>query len=455
MIKKLLVVFLCLLTVAVNAQDTKEDIQRKQQQLQKEIADLNKTLGEIKSSKKQSLGQLALVQRKIAARNELINSINKDLRRLDNTIYTNQLEINRTKRELDTLKMNYAKSLVFAYRNRSNYEYLNFIFSAVSFNDAIKRVAYLKSYRQYRETQVNTIQKTQDLLQQKIASLSSNKNEKRSTLLEQNKQLNVLQEDKKEQGQVVQQLKSKESQIAAQIKTNQKNQQKLKSALQVIINREIAEAKKKAEAAAKQKALEEQKKKEALAKSNAASGNDNSKSSNTVAANNNKSNDAGSNASTNVPAKKDRVYSPFESTSEGLTESLNFESNRGKLPWPVSAGLVNIHFGSYEIPNTKLKGVSEGIYISLPVGSAVKSVADGDVSAVFDIGGQQAVVVRHGKYFTVYNNLTSIKVSRGTSVHAGTVLGNAASGDDGDGQLLFMVTNGNSNLNPESWLRSR
>ena len=76
MIKKLLVVFLCLITVAVNAQDTKEDIQRKQQQLQKEIADLNKTLGEIKSSKKQSLGQLALVQRKIAARNELKNSIN-------------------------------------------------------------------------------------------------------------------------------------------------------------------------------------------------------------------------------------------------------------------------------------------------------------------------------------------------------------------------------------------
>src|SRR5215203_11914 len=113
MTKKLLVAFLCFIAIAAaRGQDTKEDIQRKQQQLQKEITELNKTLGEIKSSKKQSLSQLALVQRKIAARNELINSINKDVRRLDNTIYTNQREINRMKRELDTLKLNYAKSLV-------------------------------------------------------------------------------------------------------------------------------------------------------------------------------------------------------------------------------------------------------------------------------------------------------------------------------------------------------
>jgi len=450
MTRKLLVAFLCLITIsAVNAQGTKEEIQRQQQQLQKEITELNKTLNQIKSSKKQSLGQLALVQRKIAARNELIGSINKDLRRLDNTIYLSQLEINRMKRELDSLKLNYARSLTFAYRNRSNYDYLNFIFSATSFNDAIKRVAYLKSYRQYRETQVNTIVKTQDILKQKVSSLSSNKTEKRTALVEQSKQLNVLQQDKNEQSQVVAQLKGKENEIGKQIKTNQKNQQKLKSALQVIINREIADARKKAEAAAKQKALEEQRKKEAAALNN------------TTANNTSKDNAAGSNKTvasntgSNATVKKDRVYNPLESTAEGLTESLNFEGNRGRLPWPVSSGIVSIHFGAYEIPGTKLKGNSEGITISLPTGTAVKSVADGEVSAVFDIGAQQAVVVRHGKYFTAYSNLTSIKVSRGSGVHAGTVLGNAGVGEDGDGQVVFMVSNSNGYLNPETWLRSR
>jgi septal ring factor EnvC (AmiA/AmiB activator) len=446
MAKKLLITFFCFSTFfAASAQQTKEEIQQKQQQLQKEITELNRTLNQIKSSKKQSLSQLALVQRKIAARNELINSINKDLHRLDNTIYLNQLEINRMKRELDTLKQNYAKSLVFAYRNRSNYDYLNFIFSATTFNDAIKRVAYLKSYRQYRETQVSTIVKTQDVLQQKVAVLTSNKTEKRTTLVEQSKQLNVLQQDKAEQNQVVAQLKGKEKELSKEIKANQKNQQQLKSALQVIINREIAEARKKAEAAAKQKALEAQKKKEAAAANNTTANNPASS----------KASNATSNTASNATVKSNRVYSPLESTAEGLTESLNFENNRGRLPWPVSSGIVTIHFGSYQIPGTLLKGNSEGITISLPTGTAVKSVADGEVSAVFDVGGQQAVVVRHGKYFTAYSNLNAVRVSKGSQVNAGSVLGTAGTGGNGDGEIVFMVNNSNGPVNPESWLRSR
>ena len=100
---------------------------------------------------------------------------------------------------------------------------------------------------------------------------------------------------------------------------------------------------------------------------------------------------------------------------------------------------MSIHFGSYEIQGTKLRGNSEGITVSLPIGASVKSVADGEVSAVFDMGSGQAVVVRHGKYFTAYSNLTSIQVSRGAQVHAGTVLGNADRGEEGDGQVLTSI----------------
>lgn len=451
MFKKLLFAFFCLIAIETFAQDTKEEIKAKQQQLQREIDDLNKTLSQIKSSRKQSLGQLALVQRKIAARNELIISINKDMHRLDDNIYLDQIEINHLKLELDTLKMNYAKNLVFAYKNRSNYDYLNFIFSATSFNDAVKRVAYLRSYRQYRETQVNTIQKTQDVIAGKIDALNSNKTEKRTALVEQSKQLNVLNDDKKEQSQVVAQLKGKESEVSAQIKASQRSQQKLKSALQVIIKKEIVEARKRAEAEAKQKALEEQRKKDAAAKNTIAL-NDNTKTNVTASPTANNSN---SNTSAKAPAKSNRVYSPFESTSEGLTESLNFEGNRGRLPWPVSSGYVDIHYGSYQIPGTLLKGNSDGITISLPTGTSVKSVADGEVSAVFDLDGHTAIVIRHGKYFTAYSNLSNVQVSKGSDVHAGTVLGKADNGQSGDGEVSFSVSNGAGFLNPESWLRSR
>jgi len=445
MMKKLVIGLLAFaFSLSVNAQETKEDIQRKQQQLLQEISQLNSTLSQIKKNKKQSLGQLALVRRKISARQELINSINKELHHLDDTIYTNQIKIYRLKKELDTLKDQYAKSLLFAYKNRSNYDYLNFLFSATSFNDAIKRVAYLKSYRQYRETQVNSILKTQDLLHNQIGLLNSNRLQKNSSLKEQSKQLTVLEDDKKEQDQVVKQLKGQEKDIAAQIKEKEKTRQKLQVALQAVIRREIEAAKKK-----EQERLAEEKRKQQLANNNA-----NNPSSG--AANNNDSKSYTGSSGVVNPNKTNRVYSPFESTTEETNVSINFENNRGRLPWPADQGFVSTHFGRYQVPGTQLWGDMPGIEISLPVNSNIKAVADGVVSAIFDLGGGQTVVIRHGKYFTTYNNLSSASVSKGQEVKAGKVLGKAAMGTNGDGQIIFMVTNDkNVNLNPEGWLKSR
>lgn len=444
MIKKLFLGFFAFaILFTAKAQESREDIQQKQQQLLREISELNSTLAQIKKNKKQSLGQLALVQRKIAARQELINNINKELRRLDDTIYLNQLQINRYKKELANLKDQYAKSLVFAYKNRSNYDYLNFLFSASNFNDAIKRVAYLKSYRQYRQTQVTTIEKTQQLLQQQIAILNSNKVEKSTSLKEQSKQLTVLEDDKKEKDQVVKTLKSQEKDIGAQIKEKEKTRQKLQVALQAVIKREIEAAKKK-----EQQRLAEERRKKELAAANNASNNPNASS--------NAGKSASGSAGVVNPTNNNRVYSPFESTSEEANVSINFENSRGRLPWPADQGFVSTHFGRYQVPNTKLYGDMPGIEISLPSGSSIKAVADGVVSAVFDLGGTQTIVVRHGKYFTTYNNLSSSSVQKGQEVKAGKVLGKAAVGTNGDGQIIFMVTNEkNVNLNPESWLKAK
>jgi len=433
------------------SQDTKEEIQKKQQQLLKEISDLNNTLDGIKKNKKISLSQLTLVQRKIDARQELINNINKDIRRLNEDMYQNELNIYRLKKELDTLKDQYAKSLVFAYKNRSNYDYLNFLFSANSFNDALKRIAYLKSYRQYRETQVSTITKTQELLQSRIQSLSSNKKDKNSSLTDQSKQLGVLEDDKKEKDQVVNKLKGQEKNIAAQIKSKEKTRQQLESALQSVIRKEIAEAKRKEQQRLANEEAARKKQEEANKILNPPKVDPKTSTDEAV-------NKPKTTITTPVtpPVKSNRIYSPFESTTEGLSLSLNFENNKGKLPWPVDQGFIAVHFGNYQVPNTNLKGYMPGLEISLPIGSSVKSVAEGTVSAVFDLGNAQTVVIRHGKYFTAYSNMNAIAVNKGDNVKAGTFLGKAASGDDGDGQIIFMVSNDKDvNLNPESWLRSR
>lgn len=444
--KKLFFLFIALCAAFfVQAQDNKDEIQKKQKQLLQEIAELSSTLNKIKQNKNQSINQLAIVQRKINARKELINNINKDLHRLDDNIYKNQLEINRYKKEIDTLKMQYAKSLVFAYKNRSNYDYLNFLFSANSFNDAVKRISYLKSYRQYRETQVNNILKTQQLLQQQVGVLNSNKTEKSNSLSLQSKQIKVLQDDKEEQDLVVRELKGQEKNIAAQIKEKEKTRQKLQNALQAIINREIAAAKKKQEE-------EDKKRKLALALQQQQNGGTPDNTS-TSSGSTQKLNATGGMTALN---KGSRTYSAFESTTEDMNVSINFENNKGRLPWPADQGYVSTHFGPYQIPDTKIKGNMAGIEISLPTGSNIKAVADGIITAVFDMGSSQAVVIRHGKYFTTYSNLNSINVSKGQEVKPGKVLGRAAASMGNDSQVIFMVTNDkNQNLNPELWLKPR
>jgi len=447
-------------------QDTREDIQKKQQELQRELDDLNNTLSQIKKNKKQSLSQLAVVQRKIRLREEMVNNLNRDLKRLDNDITTSTQEIDHLKGQLDTLKQNYAKSVVFAYKNRTNYDYLNFLFSATSFNDAIKRVAYLKGYRRNREVQAGNIVKTEQLMEQKIVQLTNTKADKSKVLGDQNKQLVVLDGEKKEKDEVLKDLKNQEADVSAQIKSNEKNRQAMKKALAAVIRREIEEAKRKeqlrlqeeAKRKEQQRLKEEADRKAAIAKQQQAQQQSSAQApkvetpaaATTKPAAANPDNDVNTGLVTRNGSN--RSYSPFESTQEGLTQSLNFES--GNLPWPVSSGIVTIHFGPYSVGG--IKGISDGIYIALPVGASVKAVADGIVSAVFDLGGSSAVIVRHGKYFTTYNNLGSVSVNKGDAVKAGKVLGATAADDAGEGQLLFMVSNEKgSPLDPERWLKRR
>jgi len=440
---------LFLMTVAVaSAQQSREELQKKEQELKKELSDLNRQLSETQKNKKLSLNELALIKRKVAKREELVRGINNQINELDNTIYLNELDIYRLRKELDTLKLKYAKSIVFAYKSRGSYEYLNFLFSARNFNDAVKRMAYLKSYRQNRETQAVAIAQSRTMLTQKVDVLNSNKKERMVTLTAQSEQLKVLQEDKKAQDKVVAQLKGQESVIAKQIKDKEKQRVRMQQAVMAIIKREIDEAARK-DRIAKQKAIDDAK------KNAAASASKNNSTDNTV-----KNNAAANSAKNDEPivlAKAgSRPYSPFESTEEGRETSMHFEQNKGRLPWPVDRGNVFIEFGVSTVPGPKLKQNSDGIHIALPEGSAVKSIADGEVSYVGEVNGDQVVMVRHGKYFTVYQQLSSASVSVGKEVKAGSMLGRSGKSIDGEGSIIFTINNERGvPLNPDQWLRPR
>jgi murein hydrolase activator len=145
----------------------------------------------------------------------------------------------------------------------------------------------------------------------------------------------------------------------------------------------------------------------------------------------------------------------LEYNTEDIKLGANFELSRGRLPFPVDNGYVSIPFGKYTIPDTKIVGVQDFITISSPAGTSVKACFDGEVVSVFDVGGNTAVTVRHGKYFTTYSNLSPATVSKGQMIKTGQIVGRVGINLDGDGQIDFILTRENQFLNPSGWLRSR
>lgn len=418
--------------LGMHAQSTQDKarLEMERQAIQDEIRQIQGVYNKVKGQKKETLGQLSLLQKKLALQDKYVGSINKEIRLVNNDIYLSSLEINRLQRQLDTLKDQYSHSVVYAYKNRSNYDYLNFIFSANNFNDALKRISYLRSYRSYRAQQVANIRETQALIEDRKNQLLGKQQQKKSALQNQTKQLAVLADQKREKDAVVNKLKSKENELAKEISAKRKRDNQLKNSIAAIIRREI-EARRKEEAAT---AAETRRKEEAA-------------------------NPNGTTATTG--AKKTTVRktpSAIPLNEKEVVLANNFASNKGKLPWPVDNGYPSIRYGTYEIPGTKIKGDNPGITIVTPsAGAAVKAVFDGEVIGVFNLGDGMAVTISHGKYFTTYSNLSGVNVSKGTNVRTGQVIGSAAADDEGGdgGKIDFILMVETNNVNPEPWLRRR
>ncbi len=207
---------------AAQQAEDKDALQKEREQLKKEIAETEKALNETRKTAKVNIGQLSLINRKMDLQQNIIGNISGEIKNLNNNIFSAQKEVNKMARILDTLKKEYANSMVYAYKNRSNYDYLNFIFSASSFNDAIKRVAYLKSYRSYREMQAENILRTQDMLAERIQILSGTKQRKNVVLQEQDKEMTQLERQQVEKKVIVDKLKGQQKELTAQVNAKRK-----------------------------------------------------------------------------------------------------------------------------------------------------------------------------------------------------------------------------------------
>lgn len=428
----------CLLLVisGISAQaQTREELERQRAQYKKELEQTEKLLNENKTKTKENLVQWRLINDKVNIQDKIIDNINRDINLLDNSMVTTQRDINRYNRLLDTLKQEYAKSMVYAYKNRSNYDFMNFIFSAASFNDAIRRIAYLKSYRSYREMQGENILRTQDLRRQRIDELAGTRQKKNVVLQTKDKEMEVLEDQKKEKDRIMAGLKKQGKELTTQIAAKKKQLAKVDNAIAAAIKKAMDEARK---LAAKKAADEERR---------------------LAAEKNTRTNPTVSNPVTkpvNTPVKKEpaKTQESVLLNAENRALNANFTSNRGSLPWPVDKGYVLMHYGPNQVESGSTI-VFSGISVVTDIGSPVKSVFDGTVSSIVYVEEMQVVIIQHGKYFSTYSNLSNVSVQRGQEIKMGQVLGKALPNLEGVGAVDFYISDEKGNQDPERWLRRR
>lgn len=495
----LILILLIVSSPVLYAQKTsdKTGMENERRQIQKELREIQQAYNAVKGKSKENFSQLAALHRKIELQEKYINNIGKEIRLINDDIYYSAIEIKRLKIQLDTLKAHYAHTVVYAYKNRTNYDYLNFIFSANSFNDAIRRIAYLKSYRNYRQQQMSDIVKTRELIAKRYEQQVDSKNQKTTALETRSSEYEILEKQQTEKDSVATLLKSQAGDLRKQIDIKKKRDRELQSSIAAVVRKEIADAKRiaqeearkkaaadakaRADALARQAAIEEERRRTALAEAGKKEVPINTpEPSNEVAVNpaplrkmtKVNPNTAAPNGvpSGNAVVTKARPIStppasppPENKTPAGgylnyqasdIALNSNFAQNRGRLPRPVE-GVVTLGFGRYKIEGVgpDIVGDNPGITYTTAVGAPVRAVFDGEVASVSKVGGMLFIVLRHGKYFTAYSNLASVNVNKGARVGRGQVIGTVGADEEtGSGKLDFILMIEERNVDPRGWL---
>ncbi len=422
---------------------TKEQYEAERQKILDAINETQQQLDAIKNDKKATMSQLRALQNKLADRQRLIGNINQQLDNIDNTIKTSSTEVGSLKQQLERLKIRYAQSIRYAYETRSSYDMLAFLFSSSSFNDAMRRMKYLKKFREFRKQQVEQIRITENQLQHKIGVLNAEKAQKDELLVSQVQQKQVLVKETDEQNKVIQDLKGKESQLLKEIEKNRKTAARISNAINTMIEREIKKAEE-----------EERKKAELAAKANAPA----KPAASTKPAKPGAPEGVTSNEPVSPRVREPKTeLQPLLVTPTDVALSANFEGNKGKLYWPVEKGYISGHFGVHPHPvEHQVMIDNDGIDIQTAAGSEARAVFDGVVLSVFSTGDNSIVVVKHANYFTVYNNLSNVLVKKDQAVSVKQPLGTVAENEEGIPTIKFQIWKAakgkSTKLNPEQWI---
>ena len=405
-------VFLIVVVVPLFCFSQKKDQLKEQKKaLEKEISYTSTLLKKTKENKKESMRYINYLDKKISSQERLIqisnielNLIKKQILKLESKIESTEKQIDKKGKEIIALKKEYGRMLYSLQKNKNDRNNLMFIMSSQTFNQAYKRVLYLREYSRLRKSQLVQIQKSQDSLSVKSERLLKQRNlitkkKDESLVLISNKKQNLdkILESKNEKNKVVANLQKSENIFLKKIKEQQKQSRLIEEQIKRIIEEEIKAAR----------------------------------------------------------AKLKEKNSKMSLTPEARLLSDEFSANRGNMPWPLEQGLIIAYFGKkkhHVFGNVEI--FNNGINIATNEDAIIRSVFKGRVSRIFFVKGKgKAVLINHGEYFTVYSGLKTVAVKLGDEVLTKEKIGTVLT-DSGEGktELHFEIWQGYEKLDPSLWL---
>ncbi|MCD4729682.1 MAG: peptidoglycan DD-metalloendopeptidase family protein [Bacteroidales bacterium] len=382
----------------VHAQEKKVKLEDDKKKIEEEIEYNSQLLEQTKKTKLTTLNQLVILKNQIANREKLIKNINLEIITVNEQISLNNEILKDLNNDLKKLKAEYAEMIYYAYKNKSSYDKLIFIFASKDFNQAYKRLKYFQQYSVYRKTQTELIEQTQQEISGTLKDLENHKAEKVKLIATLEAERNQLTKERTQQYRAMRNLSKKEKELLATIDKKEKAAKKLQKEIEKIIAEEIRLAAKKA----------------------------------------------------GTTATGSYALTPAE-----VQLSANFTSNKGGLPWPLERGMISNTFGEHPHPVLKnVKTKNNGIDIITEQNTKARAIFGGEVTRVMSIPNYNYVImIRHGEYLSVYSNLDEIYVEKGDEVKTKQEIGRIHTDEkELKTELHFELWKGKSLLNPSKWL---
>lgn len=396
----ILFIFLAIGSSNANAQSQRQqELEEKRRELQQEIREITKLLFAGKKEKKSVVSAVEDLNYKISVRKNLIRITNQQANLLTREINANQDEISTRRVKLKALKEAYADMIVKSYKNRARDNKLMFLLSSSSFQQAYRRLQYIKQYADYQRQQAEIIKVETKQLQLLNQDLLVQKKDKQKLVGENKAAKLILDKELKDQQAFIESIQKNLAKFSAQIKDKQKASEKLDKEIRKLIREAIAASNKKAGKSVKSRT--------------------------------------------------------FSMTPEQKVLAANFTANKGKLPWPVASGVVKMRFGTNPSPiDPSIKIKSNGVRIATNKGEPIRAVFDGVVQGIMTPkNGNNTIMIRHGNYITVYKNLSKFYVSKGDIVTTKQVLGEVITNKaSGESILSFGIYKDSAIQNPSIWV---